>query len=155
MRLRRAEWQPVRGSSSCRGRQRVKAKGGRGDPRVGEIGDVLGQNVARVALRLENSRQRLRPFAIGDERHGRNSIRTFDKDPVALKLFEGDGPLTTRAPDRGLGLKKGQCEFGASPFALGLSKGDWSPISVQERKWYGESESREQSRKAGITPFYT
>src|SRR5258706_3889429 len=155
MQQRAARCRQERVSSSYWDGQSVKAERRRGDPRIGKIIDVLGKDVARVPLRFENRRKGLRPLSIGDEGHRRDPIRAFHQDSVPLKLFDSNVALATCSSNCCLGLKERQRELRARPLALRLGEGNWSAISVEQWKWYGQSDGGQQSRNPGITPFYT
>src|SRR5207247_1584101 len=80
-----------------------------------DVVDVAAQRLPRVALCLEDVRQRDRAFAIRLERHGGDPIGARQQAGVALEARQRRGALPPGARDRCVGFAAHQVELRLCP----------------------------------------
>src|SRR6266513_613356 len=125
------------------------------DPYLGEIVDVLREDLTGVALRFENPGQPLRSLPVRSQRHRGDACRALDQYPIPSDLFEREIARPSRASDDRLRFEPRQRELGTRPLTLRFRQRDRAAVPVQNGKRNRYAERWKNSRLTWIAVLYS
>src|SRR5689334_17401183 len=120
-------------------RERADAQRRGGNPCRGEVVDVLREDLARIALRLDRRGERCCAFTIRSERECGDSAGTRDQPLISSDVGQRDRPFAVRARDGSPRLQHRDITLRLRAELIGLRDRDLRAVPVEEREWNRES----------------